>query len=201
MDSDRAPDAYETNPFRAVRAGSAGTGVARSGAMTTGPGGPPTRWWRARPSALVVLTAAIGLGFAAGVPLAPHSPVESVVFDVVLLNAAPLVASLLCTALGAESEAAVVAGLILLGLGWSASTVAGSALLTESTAPERRPVIQGRSDLLMSGSGAVGGLLAGPTLAALGYSGLSFVTLGLVAVVVALLALTPRAAGGAAPRR
>jgi len=135
------------------------------------------------------------------------SPVFGILADrlgrwwTILIGQALLVASLLCTALGAESEAAVVAGLILLGLGWSASTVAGSALLTESTAPERRPVIQGRSDLLMSGSGAVGGLLAGPTLAALGYSGLSFVTLGLVAFVVALLALTPRAAGGAAPRR
>lgn len=135
------------------------------------------------------------------------SPVFGILADrlgrwwTILIGQALLVASLLFTALGAENEAAVVVGLILLGLGWSASTVAGSALLTESTAPERRPVIQGRSDLLMSGSGAVGGLLAGPTLAALGYSGLSFVTLGLVAIVGTLLVLTPRAAGGASPRR
>lgn len=135
------------------------------------------------------------------------SPVFGILADrlgrwwTILFGQSLLVASLLFTALGAENEAAVVVGLILLGLGWSASTVAGSALLTESTAPERRPVIQGRSDLLMSGSGAVGGLLAGPTLAALGYSGLSFVTLGLVAIVVTLLVLTPRAAGGASPRR
>lgn len=135
------------------------------------------------------------------------SPVFGILADrlgrwwTILFGQSLLVASLLVTALGAENEAAVVVGLILLGLGWSASTVAGSALLTESTAPERRPVIQGRSDLLMSGSGAVGGLLAGPTLAALGYSGLSFVTLGLVAIVVTLLLLTPRAAGGASPRR
>lgn len=135
------------------------------------------------------------------------SPVFGILADrlgrwwTILIGQALLVVSLLFTALGAENEAAVVVGLILLGLGWSAATVAGSALLTESTAPERRPVIQGRSDLLMSGSGAVGGLLAGPTLAALGYSGLSFVTLGLVAIVVTLLLLTPRAAGGASPRR
>ncbi|TFV79171.1 sensor domain-containing diguanylate cyclase [Blastococcus sp. CT_GayMR19] len=55
-----------------------------------------TRWWDARPRLLVLLTASIALGFAIGVPLVPHSPVEMVVFDVVLLNAAPLVASLLC---------------------------------------------------------------------------------------------------------
>jgi diguanylate cyclase (GGDEF)-like protein len=64
--------------------------------MTTAPGEPPTRWWGAHPPTLVVLTALIGLGFAAGVPLVPHSPLELVVFDVVLLNAAPLVASVLC---------------------------------------------------------------------------------------------------------
>ncbi|KQV24522.1 MFS transporter [Yonghaparkia sp. Root332] len=135
------------------------------------------------------------------------SPVFGVLADrlgrwwTILIGQGLLVASLLVTALGAESEAAVVTGLILLGLGWSASTVAGSALLTESTAPERRPVIQGRSDLLMSGSGAVGGLLAGPTLAALGYSGLSLVALGLVAVVVTTLVVTPRAARGRSTRR
>lgn len=135
------------------------------------------------------------------------SPVFGILADrvgrwwTILIGQALLVASLLFTALGAESEAAVVAGLILLGLGWSAATVAGSALLTESTAPDRRTVIQGRSDLLMSGSGAVGGLLAGPTLAALGYSGLSIVALGLVAVVVAALLLTPRTAGAPARGR
>ncbi len=135
------------------------------------------------------------------------SPVFGILADrlgrwwTILIGQSLIVASLLFTALGAESEAAVVAGLILLGFGWSAATVAGSALLTESTAPDRRTVIQGRSDLLMSGSGAVGGLLAGPTLAALGYSGLSLIALGLVAVVVVVLALTPRAAGGHAPRR
>lgn len=133
------------------------------------------------------------------------SPVFGILADrlgrwwTILIGQSLLVTSLLVTALGAENEAAVVVGLILLGLGWSASTVSASALLTESTAPARRPVIQGRSDLLMSGSGAVGGLLAGPTLAALGYSGLSLVTLALTAVVIALLLATPRGPARAAP--
>lgn len=106
-----------------------------------------------------------------------------------------LAASLLMTGFGSESEGWVVAGLIFLGLGWSASTVAGSALLTESALPDRRTIVQGRSDLVMSASGAVGGALAGLALAAFGYSGLSFLAMALVATVVIALVVTPRPAG------
>lgn len=110
----------------------------------------------------------------------------------IALGQAMLAASLLMTGFGAESEGWVVAGLIFLGLGWSASTVAGSALLTESALPARRTVVQGRSDLIMSASGALGGALAGVALALLGYSGLSFVAMALVATVVIALTVTPR---------
>ncbi len=106
-------------------------------------------------------------------------------------------ASLMMTGFGAESEGWVVAGLIFLGLGWSASTVAGSALLTESALPDRRPIVQGRSDLIMSASGALGGALSGVALAVIGYSGLSFVSVALVTAVVVALAMTPRAAKSA----
>jgi diguanylate cyclase (GGDEF)-like protein len=57
---------------------------------------PPTRWSAARPPLLVLLTGVVALGFAAGVPLVPHSPAEVVVFDVVLLNLAPVLASVVC---------------------------------------------------------------------------------------------------------
>lgn len=126
------------------------------------------------------------------------SPVFGILADrvgrrsTVLLGQGMLAASLLMTGLGSESEGWVVAGLIFLGLGWSASTVAGSALLTESAAPDRRTIVQGRSDLIMSGSGAVGGALSGVVLALLGYNGLSFVAMALVATVVIALAVTPR---------
>ena len=82
-------------------------------------------------------------------------------------------------------------GLVLLGLGWSAATVSASALISESAPADRRTVIQGRSDLLMSATGAVGGALAGPVLALVGYAGLALSTLLLVVVV--LVALTWRA--------
>lgn len=133
------------------------------------------------------------------------SPVFGILADragrrfTIALGQGMLAASLLMTGFGAESEGWVVAGLIFLGLGWSASTVAGSALLTESARPDRRTIVQGRSDLVMSASGAVGGALAGVALAALGYAGLSFVTMGLVAIVMFVLSTTPRKGGEVEP--
>jgi MFS family permease len=100
-----------------------------------------------------------------------------------------LIASLLTAAVGAESQTAVVVALILLGLGWSAATVAGSALIAESADPAHRTRTQGRADLLMSSVGAVGGALAGPVLAVAGYSGLALVAMTLVAAVAAALAV------------
>jgi len=105
---------------------------------------------------------------------------------VVLVGQALFVAALVTVALGAESQSGVTVGLVLLGLGWSASTVAASALLAESVAAGRRSIMQGRSDLAMNGAGALGGALAGPALAVVGYSGLALVALAVVAVIVAL---------------
>jgi MFS family permease len=108
----------------------------------------------------------------------------------ILIGQGLLAVSLTMTSLGAEEEGWVMAGLIVLGLGWSASTVAGSALIAASADPATRTRTQGRADLLMSGSGAVGGALAGVVLAVLGYAGLSAAAFVLVAVVVATLVLT-----------
>lgn len=107
----------------------------------------------------------------------------------ILVGQVILLGSLMFTGFGSENELAVVSGLVLLGLGWSATTVAGSTLLSESTIIEKRAARQGVSDLVMSGSGAAGGALAGVVLAFLGYSGLSFVALLLVAGVVARIVL------------
>ena len=116
--------------------------------------------------------------------------------QVILIGQGIFVAALATVALGAESEQGVVVGLILLGLGWSASTVAGSALVAESVGADRRAVIQGRSDLAMNSAGALGGALAGPVLVLFGYSGLAVVASVLVAVV---LGLTARLYNGARP--
>jgi MFS family permease len=116
--------------------------------------------------------------------------------QVILIGQGIFVAALATVAFGAESEQGVVVGLILLGLGWSASTVAGSALVAESVGADRRAVIQGRSDLAMNSAGALGGALAGPVLVLFGYSGLAVVASVLVAVV---LGLTARLYTGARP--
>ncbi|GAA1356126.1 MFS transporter [Saccharothrix algeriensis] len=63
-------------------------------------------------------------------------------------------------------------GLALLGFGWSAGLVAGSALLTESVAVEHRPAAQGLSDLSMNIGGAVGGVVAGVVVTAWSYAAL-----------------------------
>lgn len=60
-------------------------------------------------------------------------------------------------------------GLFLLGLGWSCTLIAGSALLSESVETELRPSSQGASDLLMNLMGAGGGALAGVIIGTLGY--------------------------------
>jgi MFS family permease len=69
--------------------------------------------------------------------------------------------------------------LVLLGLGWSASLVAGSALLTDSVPLVVRPAAQGLVDVAMNASGAVGGILGGLVVA-----GASFGVLGVAAAVV-----------------
>jgi MFS family permease len=60
-------------------------------------------------------------------------------------------------------------GLFLLGLGWSCTLIAGSALLSESVKTELRPSSQGASDLLMNLMGAGGGAMAGVVIGTLGY--------------------------------
>jgi MFS family permease len=110
----------------------------------------------------------------------------------ILLGQATFVLSLICIALGAQDTGLVTLGLILLGLGWSASTVAGSALVAQVVTGAARTRVQGRTDLVMNISGAGGGALAGPVLALIGYSGLAWVALVLVAAVVTAVLLGTR---------
>ncbi|MCY0903711.1 MFS transporter [Arthrobacter sp. H14-L1] len=111
---------------------------------------------------------------------------------VVLLGQAMLLASLIIAGVAADTRTGVTVSLILLGLGWSASVVAGSAMVAESVHTQDRPALQGVSDLSMNAAGALGGALAGPVLAAVGYSGLGFLGTALVAVVVLWTALHAR---------
>ena len=77
-------------------------------------------------------------------------------------------------------------GLFLLGLGWSCTLIAGSALLSESVADTFKASSQGASDLVMNLAGAGGGALAGVIIGTLSYGWLCFAA----AVPVALLAVS-----------
>ncbi|OKK08472.1 MFS transporter [Streptomyces sp. CB03234] len=83
------------------------------------------------------------------------------------------------------SHGQTAAGLFVLGLGWSAGLVSGSALLTDSVPQPARAAVQGLSDLTMNTAAGVGGAGAGLIVAQAGYGWLN---------AVAALLLLPLAA-------
>ena len=86
-------------------------------------------------------------------------------------------------------------GLLALGLGWSAILVTSSALLTDAVPAGRRARIQGLADTAMNISGAVGGSLAGLTVAGTSYAVLGITAAALAAPLLAgvlLIALSSR---------
>ncbi len=82
-------------------------------------------------------------------------------------------------------------GLSLLGLGWSATMVAGSTLLSESIDVTVRPAAQGLNDMVMGFGGASAGALSGLVLQLGGYPTLTLIA---AVAVLPLLALTLRPA-------
>ncbi len=93
----------------------------------------------------------------------------------------------------------LTAGLFLLGLGWSFGLVAGSSLLVDAVAVERRAQVQGAGDLVQSAAGGLAGLLSGLVVAAAGYAVLAAASALLVApLVLAALRLRRSSPGPAA---
>ncbi|WP_436772702.1 MFS transporter [Yinghuangia sp. YIM S09857] len=84
-----------------------------------------------------------------------------------------LLGAVLVAGLSGRTVPLTVVGLVLLGLGWSCSMVAGSSLLAESVPQRERPRVQGMSDLMMNLAGAAGGALSGSVLGVAGYGGLN----------------------------
>lgn len=106
-----------------------------------------------------------------------------------------LAAGVLCSVARPTDTALLGTGLVLLGLGWSAGIIAGSALLTESVPLRVRAGAQGLADVAMNVSGAAGGIVAGLVVA-----GSSFAVLGVAAaVLVAPYLLTAGAAALRSP--
>ncbi|MEU9853081.1 MFS transporter [Streptomyces sp. NPDC047974] len=95
------------------------------------------------------------------------------------------VAALLAGTAGA-SHTRVAAGLFVLGLGWSAGLVSGSALLTDSVPQAARAAVQGLSDTAMNTAAGLGGLLAGVIVSKAGYGPLNAIAACLLLPMAAL---------------
>jgi hypothetical protein len=81
-------------------------------------------------------------------------------------------------------------GLMTLGLGWSATMVAGSTLLSESVPVELRASAQGLSDLVMGLVGASAGAVSGVIVHAWGYPTLALLAALATAPLIVLVVLS-----------
>jgi MFS family permease len=114
-------------------------------------------------------------------------PTRTILFGQVIF-----VAALLIAGLGSEEEHLVTIGLFLLGLGWSAATVAGSALLVVSVPTDEKTNVQGLSDSIQNLAGATGGAVAGSIVALSLFTGLNMAALVPVTLLIVLSALITR---------
>lgn len=121
--------------------------------------------------------------------------------ETIMIGFGTMIVAVAVAGFGQDSTVAVAVGLVLLGLGWSASTISGSTLLAESVVQGSRVVVQGVSDMLMGVAGAVGGATSGLVLSGAGYLGLNMAgalvgTVVLGAAFVTLLAGRRRSGAG-----
>ena len=108
----------------------------------------------------------------------------------VILGQVIYVAALGIAGFGQDDRTLVTLGLFLLGLGWSASTVGGAALLTATLPVEEKTNVQGLSDSLMNLSGAFGGAVAGSIVTGFMFLGLNLAALIPVFLIVIFAGLT-----------
>jgi len=103
---------------------------------------------------------------------------------------AGLVAGCLASVAGAllagteGSPPLVGAGLFALGIGWSATFLGATAVISDVTTPAERAGALGFTDLFVSLCSATAGLISGLVLETAGYSTLGVITAGLVGVVL-----------------
>jgi MFS family permease len=84
----------------------------------------------------------------------------------------------------------LAAGLMVLGLGWSATMVAGSTLLSESIPLELRASAQGLSDFVMGLAGASAGAISGVIVDAWGYPTLTLLAALMTAPLIVLVSFS-----------
>ena len=108
----------------------------------------------------------------------------------VILGQSIYVVALAVAGFGQDDRMLVTIGLFLLGLGWSASTVGGAALLTATLPVGEKTNVQGLSDAFMNLSGAFGGAVAGSILAGFMFLGLNLAALVPVFLIVIFAGVT-----------
>jgi len=99
-----------------------------------------------------------------------------------------------------EDSLGVFVGLFLVGLGWSFSMIAGSALLSSVFPVDERAPIQGAADFTMITFGATGGILGGIIAEATDYRTLSHYAAVLALSLIAA-ALYPAVANAKGPKK
>ena len=96
-------------------------------------------------------------------------------------------------AAAADGGVAVLsAGLLLLGVGWNACLIAGSALLVSAVVAGQRPRVEGVGELSMGIAAAAGGALSGPAVAVASYPALAIFAAALAATVAPVLLVSVR---------
>lgn len=98
----------------------------------------------------------------------------------VLLGSGVSFGSLLVCLIGQDSWLLLTIGLFGLGLGWSLSMVAGSALLSTTAPTPIRARAQGLSDTLNGLLAAFGAGISGPVMAAFGFGWLTIISMALL---------------------
>lgn len=106
---------------------------------------------------------------------------------VVLAGIALLLCACAVAGTAGHGSGRLALGMMLLGLGWSGTMVAGSTLLSESVPAELRASAQGLSDLIMGLAGALAGALSGVVVEGWGYPKLTLLAALATAPLLVLL--------------
>ncbi len=106
---------------------------------------------------------------------------------VIALGTALLLAACAVTGTAGQAPGQLATGLLILGLGWSATLISGSTLLSDAIPTERRASVQGFADLAMGLAGASAGALSGVIVGAWGYPVLTLLAAVAAAGLIAIL--------------
>jgi MFS family permease len=106
---------------------------------------------------------------------------------VVIAGIALLLSACAVAGTAGHGSARLAIGMMLLGLGWSGTMVAGSTMLSESVPVELKASAQGFSDLTMGLAGALAGAASGLVLEGWGYPRLALLAALATAPLLVLL--------------